>query len=54
MIIIGEKINTSRKSVSEAVEKRDAEAIQAVPRAQADAGADYIEAFERGLFARNA
>jgi len=43
MIIVGEKINTSRKAVSEAVGKRDAAAVQAVARAQADAGAVYID-----------
>ena len=43
MLIVGEKINTSRKAVSEAVENRDAAAIQAVARAQAEAGADYID-----------
>ncbi len=43
MIIVGEKINTSRKAISEAVEKKDAAAIHAVARAQADAGADYID-----------
>ena len=43
MIIIGEKINTSRKAISEAVETKDTAAIQAVARAQADAGADYID-----------
>ena len=43
MIIVGEKINTSRKAISEAVEKQDADAIQAVARGQAEAGADYID-----------
>ncbi|MGD8367029.1 MAG: dihydropteroate synthase [Desulfobacterales bacterium] len=43
MIIVGEKINTSRKAISEAVENKDAAAIQAVARTQADAGADYID-----------
>lgn len=43
MIIVGEKINTSRKTIAEAVEKRDDGFIQAVAREQADAGADYID-----------
>lgn len=43
MIIVGEKVNTSRKSISEAVEKRDAHAIVAAARAQAEAGANYID-----------
>ncbi|MCK5229787.1 MAG: dihydropteroate synthase [Desulfobulbaceae bacterium] len=43
MIIVGEKINTSRKRIAEAVEKRDADAITEVAREQAEAGADYID-----------
>jgi cobalamin-dependent methionine synthase I len=43
MIIIGEKINTSRRGIAEAVEKKDVTAIQAVARAQVDAGAAYID-----------
>ncbi len=43
MIIIGEKINTSRKSIAEAVEKRDAAFIAGVAREQAEAGAHYID-----------
>jgi 5-methyltetrahydrofolate--homocysteine methyltransferase len=43
MIIVGEKINTSRKSVEEAVERRDAAFIAGVAREQADAGANYID-----------
>jgi 5-methyltetrahydrofolate--homocysteine methyltransferase len=43
MIIVGEKINTSRKSIAAAVEQEDAETIQAIARAQVDAGADYID-----------
>lgn len=43
MIIVGEKINTSRKSIAEAVEKRDADFIRQVARDQAEAGADYID-----------
>ena len=43
MIIVGEKINTSRKKISEAVEKRDADFIRQVARDQAEAGADYID-----------
>ena len=43
MIIVGEKINTSRKSVEEAVSNRDASIIARVARQQADAGADYID-----------
>jgi len=43
MIIVGEKINTSRKSIEEAVEKRDAAFIARVAREQAEAGAHYID-----------
>ena len=43
MIIVGEKINTSRKSVAEAVEKGDAEFIVQLARDQVDAGADYVD-----------
>jgi len=43
MIIVGEKINTSRKFIAQAVERKDARAIQGVARAQADAGAHYID-----------
>ena len=43
MIIVGEKINTSRKSIEEAVEKRDEAFIANVARDQANAGAHYID-----------
>ena len=43
MIIVGEKINTSRKSIAEAVEKRDATFIGEVAQAQAEAGVHYID-----------
>ena len=43
MIVVGEKLNTSRKSIEEAVEKRDAEFVIKVAREQAEAGADYID-----------
>jgi 5-methyltetrahydrofolate--homocysteine methyltransferase len=43
MVIVGEKINTSRKSVEEAVRKRDATFIVKVAREQAEAGANYID-----------
>jgi len=43
MLIIGERINTSRKPVNEAVEKRDAAYITADVQKQAKAGADYID-----------
>jgi len=43
MIIVGEKINTSRKSIEEAVRKRDATFIAKVAQEQAEAGANYID-----------
>lgn len=43
MLIIGERINTSRKEISKAVEKRDAAFIRADVRAQVDAGAQIID-----------
>jgi len=43
MIIVGEKINTSRKKVAQAVEERDTELIAQMARDQAEAGADYID-----------
>ena len=43
MVIVGEKINTSRKSVEEAVRKRDATFIARVAQEQAEAGANYID-----------
>jgi len=43
MIIVGEKINTSRKSIADAVRKRDSSYIAKVAREQAEAGAHYID-----------
>jgi cobalamin-dependent methionine synthase I len=43
MIIVGEKINTSRTSIEEAVRKRDAAFITKVAREQAEAGAHFID-----------
>ncbi|MDH3773543.1 MAG: methyltetrahydrofolate cobalamin methyltransferase, partial [Deltaproteobacteria bacterium] len=41
MLVVGEKINTSRKSIADAVKERDAEFIGEVAREQAEAGAHY-------------
>jgi len=43
MIIIGEKINATRKGIAAALAARDAEAIKKVAQEQAAAGADYID-----------
>ena len=43
MLVVGEKINTSRKSIAAAVEAQDADFIGEVAREQAEAGAHYID-----------
>lgn len=43
MIIIGEKINSSRRQIAEAIASGDREYIQKEAKAQSDAGADYID-----------
>ncbi|MBW1682260.1 MAG: dihydropteroate synthase [Deltaproteobacteria bacterium] len=43
MLIVGERINSSRGRIAEAIETRNAEAIQAEAAAQEKAGADYLD-----------
>jgi 5-methyltetrahydrofolate--homocysteine methyltransferase len=43
MLIIGEKINGTRKEVREAVTARDVEFIQTLARGQVEAGAGYLD-----------
>jgi 5-methyltetrahydrofolate corrinoid/iron sulfur protein methyltransferase len=43
MEIVGEKINTTRKSVRKAVEERDTAFIQDLARKQSEAGATYLD-----------
>jgi 5-methyltetrahydrofolate--homocysteine methyltransferase len=43
MVIIGERINTSRKDIFEAVEKRDVRFIQEEAKKQIDAGASMLD-----------
>ena len=43
MIVIGERINTSRKAIAPMVAARDAVAVQAEARSQAEAGADLLD-----------
>jgi 5-methyltetrahydrofolate--homocysteine methyltransferase len=43
MLIVGERINTSRKSIKKAVAERDREAILLEVRNQIEAGADFID-----------
>jgi cobalamin-dependent methionine synthase I len=49
VIIIGELINASRKTIGKAIEERDAFAIRQVAVDQAAAGADYIDV-NAGIF----
>ena len=50
MNIVGELINASRKTVRAAIEAKDVDAIQAVAREQAQAGATFIDV-NAGVFA---
>lgn len=43
MLIIGERINASRKSIAEAISSRNAAFIQNEAKVQATAGADYLD-----------
>jgi cobalamin-dependent methionine synthase I len=43
MVIIGENIHVIAKAVSVAIRERDAKVIQALAKAQTEAGADYID-----------
>lgn len=43
MKIVGELINSTRKSISEAIERKDTHFIQDLARRQAEAGADFID-----------
>lgn len=49
MLIIGERINSSRKSIARAVESRDADFIRNEAETQTAAGADYIDVNAGGL-----
>ena len=42
MIVVGELINTSRKTIRAFVEKRDAESIKKIAREQVEAGATLL------------
>jgi cobalamin-dependent methionine synthase I len=42
MLVIGEKINASNRSVAEAIARRDSEFVASLARAEADAGADFL------------
>lgn len=43
MLIVAERINSSRKAINEAIKAQDADFIRAEAKAQAEAGADYID-----------
>lgn len=43
MIIIGERINSSRNSIAAAIEAKDADVIQVEAKTQEDSGAHYID-----------
>ncbi len=43
MLIIGERINSSRRQISEAIEKRDTKFVSKEAVKQSEAGADYID-----------
>ena len=43
-LIVGEKINSSRKGIKEAIEQADEKFIQTIARQQAEAGAQYLDA----------
>jgi len=43
MLVIGEKINASNRSVGEAISRRDKEFILSLVKSQAEAGAHYID-----------
>jgi len=43
MLVIGENINALNRSVAEAIARRDREFVASLARAEADAGADFID-----------
>ena len=43
MLVIGEKVNASNRSVGEAIARRDSEFLANLVIAQANAGADFID-----------
>jgi 5-methyltetrahydrofolate--homocysteine methyltransferase len=52
MIIVGELINATRKSVQKAIESKDAAAVGKLAKDQAEAGASYIDV-NAGVFIEN-
>jgi len=43
MLIIGEKLNSTRKKVKEMIENRDQKAVQDLARKQVEAGAEMLD-----------
>jgi len=43
VLIVAERINSSRKAISEAIKAKDADFIRSEAKAQTEAGADYID-----------
>jgi len=43
MIVIGERINASNKTVGEAIVRRDSDFIASLVKAQTESGADFID-----------
>lgn len=43
MLVVAERINSTRKSIHQALEAKDADFIRSEVKAQAEAGADYID-----------
>lgn len=43
MLVIGEKLNSTRKKVREIIEKRDKEAVQDLARKQIEGGAEILD-----------
>jgi 5-methyltetrahydrofolate--homocysteine methyltransferase len=43
MLVVGERINTTRRQINDAVERRDGAFIEADVKAQLDAGANFID-----------
>ncbi len=52
MLIIGERINSSRKEIYEAIESRNEGFLRRIAREQVEAGADYIDV-NAGAFTEN-
>ncbi len=52
MIVVGELINASRKSVASYIEAQDVQAIQKLAKDQLEAGADYIDV-NSGIFVQD-